>query len=146
MKRLTTLLLAVGMIVTANAQTSREEARKVVLGEKGGRENTSTRGRDVVLGGGNDSRTYPRSTKDAQINRINREYDAKIQSIRNNRTLSAAEKEKIIRDLERDRAREIREVNKSYEKSRKKDKQFKSNRGKHKGWTKGKGNKHKDRG
>ena len=165
MKKIITLLIAAGAFVAVNAQTSKEEARRVVLGgSKDGSGNTSTKGRDVILGGGNNdnenSRTYPNSypnngSREVQIDQVNREYDSKIYSIRNNGTLTQAEKDRMIRQLEKDRAKKIKAINsdKSYGKKSKKyddnDDRYKrkGNNGKHKGWTKGKGNqkKNKDR-
>ncbi|MGZ5189815.1 MAG: DUF1542 domain-containing protein [Flavisolibacter sp.] len=168
MKKILTLLIAAGAFVAVNAQTSKEEARKVVLGGgKNGDGNTSTRNRDVILGGGNNgsenSRTYPNSypnsgSRQAQIDQVNREYESKINSIRNNGTLTQDEKQRMIRQLEKDRAKKIKAINSnnSYGKKSKKyhdddddDDRYKKkgNNGKHKGWTKGKGNqkKYKDR-
>lgn len=167
MKKILTLLMATGSFIAVNAQTSKEEARRVVLGEsKKGDGNTSTKNRDVILGGGNNEnenrRTYPNSypnsgSRQAEIDQVNRQYDSKIYSIRNNGTLTQEEKERMIRQLEKDRAKKIKAINsdKNYGKKSKKydddddDDSYKKkgNNGKHKGWTKGKGNqkKNKDR-
>jgi len=149
MKKIITLLFAVGAFASVNAQTTREEARKVILGEgKTKTDNpTSTRGRDVILGGGSeDNRTYPTSSsRQAQIDQVNRDYDAKIFSIRRNSSLSEAEKERIIRDLENERARKIARINKDYDGDGNYKKEKKDN-GKHLGWEKGKGNPHKNGG
>lgn len=168
MKKLITLLLATGAVVAVNAQTSRDEARGIILGqEKGGNNNSTSRnGRDIVLGGGNE-RTYPNSypnnypsgSRQTEIDRVNREYDAKIWSIRNNNTLSSDEKARMIRQLEQNRASRIRQIdqNNSYgygKKGKKYDDDDddygkgsgKSNNGKHLGWEKGKGNPHKNGG
>ena len=166
MKKMITLLLAVGAFVAVQAQTSKEEARRVILGQpKSGNKTdggTSTQGRDVILGGGNNQSTYPNSypgnypsgSREAQIDQVNREYDAKIYSIRNNNTLSQSEKERIIRQLEAERARKIRQINNSYDgRDRDDDDDYKgkknkakSNNGKHLGWEKGVGNPHKNGG
>ena len=119
----------------------------------------------MILGG--DNRTvygetdprYPQrypstaSSREQRIYDINREYDAKIASIRNNPRLSRSEKERIIRQLEADRRQRIDAVNGSYQgKDRrndkdedcKKSKKAKGNNGNHYGWEKGKGNPHKE--
>lgn len=157
MKRILTLLIALGVFGAVSAQTSKEEARRIILGQgKNGGGNTSERSRDIILGGGdndnNNRRTYPNSypSSNSRVDQINREYDAKIYSIRNNPNLSQAEKERIIRQLENDRRRKINQVNDSRrdrddDRKYKKHKKYKSNNGKHKGWTKGKGNPHRDR-
>jgi hypothetical protein len=175
MKKIVTLLITAAAFSSSFAQSSEmEEAKRIVLGERKDSRSTSpsTDPRDVVLG--RDERRvydrkdtrYPTSTSSrSRTEQINREYDAKIRSIRNNPNLSAAEKERIIRDLNNDRARRLRQVNgdnRRYEdrnyKDRKydrrddddddkkyKNKKAKGNNGNHYGWQKGKGNPHKNR-
>jgi hypothetical protein len=152
MKKMLTLMIAAVSFVAVHAQTSKDEARKVILGQPkdNGAGTPSQQGRDIILGGGNNTgnnpnypnnpnSNYPYGSRQAQIDQVNREYDAKVYSIRNNGTLTAAEKERMIRQLEKDREAKIRRIN-SYGK-----KDEKHDNGKHKGWTKGKGNagKHK---
>ena len=143
MKKIITLFTAIAAFVAVHAQTSRDEARKVVLGQEKNKGTSSQEGRDIILGGGNrnDYPTYPGSyptSRQSQIDQVNREYDAKVWSIRNNRTLSQVEKDRMIRQLEEDRARRIRELNQSNGYGKKK-----GDNGKHLGWEKGKGNPHK---
>src|SRR6476620_10497085 len=115
MKKIVTLLFCVGAVTAAFAQTSEQDkARRVIL--SGGGADTKTdkdtrNSRDVILGGdrsiydekGTNTNypypgTYPTSgSRQAQIDQVNRDYDAKIRSIRNNSRLSNAEKERIIR-------------------------------------------------
>jgi Ni/Co efflux regulator RcnB len=152
MKKFLTLLIAVSAFAGAEAQSNKiEEAKRIILnGENGGNNND----RDIYEDRRVESRDYPYgSSRDAEVNRVNREYDAKIQSIRNNPYLSSSEKERAIRQLENDRARRIRQIegndDRRYDDRRdndddyKKDKKNKSNNGKHKGWTQGKGNQKK---
>ena len=160
MKKIITLLIAAFAFVAVHAQTSKEEARRVILGQpkKSDGSGTSSRNeRDVILG--------DNGTKQAQIDQVNREYNAKIAAIRNNPGLSQAEKERMIRQLESERTRKIREINGSYgtsgtrnkrydgddddnykNKKDKKNKKYKKDNGKHLGWEKGKGNPHKGKG
>ena len=164
MKKILTLLIAAGAVVAVNAQTSRDEARRIILGDgsNSGGKNSSTKGRDVILGGGgsgNDTRTYPNSypgtnSRQSQIDQINREYDAKIYSIRANSHLSEAEKERAIRQLENDRKQRIREINQYSNSNSNRYKNGKNHgscdddrhdNGKHKGWTNGKGNQKKNK-
>lgn len=160
MKKILTLLLAAGAFLTLHAQ-SREETRRVILGSPKDNGNYGDRDRDVILGGNNNSR-YPSTNRSYdnrqyQIDQINREYNAKIQSIRNNRYLSSQEKSRAIRQLEQDRQRRINDINRQYSTSnRRYDNDRYDNRnynrnerhdnGKHKGWYKGKGNPHKNGG
>ena len=171
MKQLVTLALSFLIIGTGFAQTQaeREEARRIILGQQKGSTPGSKESRDVILGGDNrriyDER-YPEnhpngsSSRSAEIERVNREYDSKIQSIRYNNSLSADEKERIIRQLESDRRKRINAINKYYNEDRKRNKKYnddddddddngrkyKGNNGKHLGWEKGKGNQKKRRG
>lgn len=97
---------------------------------------------------------YPTAgSREAEISEINRRYDAKIQAVRANPLLSAEEKERRIRDLEYERAQQVRQVNNRYygnnsgskNKNKTQGKAFnkKDNPGKHLGWEKGKGNPHR---
>jgi len=155
MKKLSTLLIAVIAFVSVQAQTSKDEARKVILGQEKGSSSTSRNDRDIILGGGNETNypdSYPNNNPNgsgqARVDQVNREYDVKIRSIQNNRTLTQAEKDRMIRQLEKDRARRIRQINQNDEDGYgKKGKYYeKSNNGKHLGWEKGKGNPHKNGG
>src|SRR5215203_839470 len=155
MKQLITLLIAAAAFVSVHAQSSKDEARKVILGQEKGGSSTSRNDRDIILGGGNETNypnsypnNYPNGSRQAEVDQVNREYDAKIRSIQNNRTLSQAEKDRMIRQLEQDRASRIRRINQNEDYSYgKKGKDYeKSNNGKHLGWEKGKGNPHKNGG
>ena len=167
MKKVFTLILSFSIVGLAMAQNSRiEEARRVIKGERSG---TQTREDGRVYRNGD--ATYPSGSREARIDEINREYNGKIQAIRNNKWMSAAEKERRIRILEDERTRRIREVNAEYgydnntkknrryderrngdddddryEKNKNKKNKNKGNNGKHLGWEKGKGNPHKGRG
>lgn len=173
MKKIVTLFFCVGAVTVAFAQTSEQEKAKEVILSGGGatsKTDKDTRNsRDILLGGdrrvydGKGSTSYPypgtypsRGSHASQIDQVNRDYDAKIRSIRNNSRLSNAEKERIIRDLNNDRARVIRQINGRYDdrKDRRhddnddhdhKDKKHKGNNGNHYGWEKGKGNPYKNR-
>lgn len=149
MKKILTLSLAAFAFLGLHAQTSKDEARKVVLGSpkkpasNGSPSTSSSEGREVVLGGGtDDSRTRPAGgpiasgTCATRISQVNRDYNAKIASIRANPTLTQQEKERMIRQLEKDRAKKLKEIDKQC--GCKPDKA--KDHGKHKGWTKGKGN------
>ena len=159
MKRILTLLIGLGAISATYAQTPQEEARRVILnGGKDKKTDRDTRNsRDVVIGGDRDIYgNYPAGSREAEIDRINRDYDARIESVRNDRRLSNEEKERAIRQLNNERARAIRQVNNERRDRReddndrdreyKKDKKYKSNNGNHYGWEKGKGNPHRNGG
>jgi hypothetical protein len=173
MKKLFTLLFALGAVATSFAQT-RDEAKDIILGKKKDQSGTNKpvenkpndKPGDIIFGkkeGSDDERTYPTSSEQqVRIDQVNREYDAKIQSIRNNPTLTEEEKARAIAQLNKDRARKIREIrgeNRTSDKNRKghdRDEddddngkvrsKNKGNNGNHYGWEKGKGNPHKNGG
>lgn len=155
MKKLITLLFVFALISSLHAQTSREEARRVILGGENTR--TDKNGRVIYDRNGNN---YPNSSRQAEIDRVNRDYDAKIYSVRNNPNLSRAEKDRIIRQLEQERQQRIREINNRYggtygrnerndrhgrydDDYKKKNKGYKKDNGRHLGWEIGRGNPHR---
>ena len=156
MKKFITLFTAAFLVAGfANAQTG-EDARDVILGKKKKTEQGQQDPRDVLGKRKSDDdrdARYPSGSREAETDRINREYDYKIQTIRNNNALSAEEKRRMIDYLNKEREKELRKVRKDDKKyddddrddRTKNDQEFKSNRGKHKGWQKGKGNKHRNR-
>lgn len=166
MKRISTLLLFIILFSTAIAQTDaeREEAKRMILGErKGAAYPKSGNDRDVILGRdnrtvyGGTNRRYPKrypttygTSRERRLYEINREYDAKIYSIPWNRTLSSYEKDRIIRQLESERRRKLDQLNDSYygKDSRynnddcNDNKKYKKKTGNHYGWRNGKHNPH----
>ena len=155
MKQILTLLLAVGFFTVAQAQTSRDEARRVILGGSSGSGTNGSNGRDVILGGGNNGESYPypgtyptSGSRESRIDQINRDYDKKIQSIRNNPYLNNEEKQRMIRQLEKDRQSRIRQLG-NYGDRDYNDDRYNNNRkdnGKHKGWYKKEKNKNWKKG
>jgi hypothetical protein len=156
MKQILTLFICVSVFGLVQAQTPHEEARRIIRGENRNDRENSANDRNIILGGDRrvyDEREsrYPNSTREQSVYQVNREYDAKVQSIRNDRYLSAAEKERAIRQLNNDRAKKIREINNRYEDRRyengshrdEDDRYQRSNNGKHKGWKKRKDNQKK---
>ena len=114
MKRILTLLFAVGVITTVQAQTSRSYP------------NDRSAGRDVILGDRNDGigrddryegryennnrYSFSARERDKQIDRINRNYDKRIRQVERDRRLRSSERSYQIRRLEDQRRQEIREV------------------------------------
>lgn len=113
MKKILTLLIAVGAVTLAQAQSSRSypDGRY----EK----------RDVILGGQNDrydrnAGTYETNTRytysmsanerDRQIERIDREYDRRIRRVERDRWMRSYEKQSQIRQLEYQKRDEVRLV------------------------------------
>ncbi|HZH36882.1 MAG TPA: hypothetical protein VEX65_06395 [Flavisolibacter sp.] len=139
MKKILTLLIAAGAFATVHAQ-SREENRRVVLGERRDNGNNDNRNdRDVILNRGGNNGQYPGGNtgdRQSQVDQVNREYDNKIYSIRNNPHLNEAEKQRTIRQLENDRQRRIDEINRDYNNNDNRDRYDRKDNGKHKGWYK----------
>lgn len=113
MKKIFTLLVAVGFITAINAQTGSRD-----------RDNRDTRdqqtdqrgnGKGVVVNDGrydNDDRynntgSYNGNIK-MQIAQVNRKYDFKIQKVKNDHFMRRNEKMRVIRSLEAQRQQEIR--------------------------------------
>lgn len=140
MKTILTLLMATITFVGINAQ-SREEARRVILGDRKGNETYDRRNDDVVWNG-NNSRypTYPNgdyeSERENRIYQINREYNATIYSVRHNRYLSNRDKEHTIRQLEKDRQKKIKKVNSEFDRAHDRYESNRHDNGKHRGWFK----------
>ena len=118
MKKIFTLLVAVGFLTAVNAQT----------GSRDNRDNRDTRdkqqndqwgnnnNRDVVVNDGrynNDDRfdnnygSYGGNIR-MQIAQVNRKYDFRIERVRNNFYIRRYEKMRMIRSLEEQRQQEIR--------------------------------------
>ena len=92
MKKIFTLLFAVGTISIASAQSRGFDHAKQNSG-------------------------YSVNGKQSTVQQINREYDYKIAAVRMNRRLNAREKSKQIRSLENQRGQEIARVQFSFGKS-----------------------------
>jgi len=115
MKKIFTLLIAVGFITAINAQTgSRDrdsrDSRDQQTDQRGNKSN------DVVVNDGrydNDDRysnnagSYNGNIR-MQIAQVNRKYDFKIQKVKNNYFMRRNEKMRVIRSLETQRQQEIR--------------------------------------
>jgi hypothetical protein len=155
MKKILTILLVAGAFVSVQAQ-SKEDARRVILGGSNGSTNDrnypSTGGRDVILGGGNNDRSYPSNpnsypsgNSSYEVDQVNRAYDEKIQSIRNNGYLSYEEKQRAIRQLEKDRQKRLQQINSQYNNGYERNDDRRDN-GKHKGWNKKNKNKNWKKG
>lgn len=136
MKKFITLLLGAATFTGAFAQSkTTDEARRIILGDN--RDVAVHRDKKPVY----DNREYYPAADKKSVDKINREYDEKIKSIRKNKKLSNAEKDRIIRDLESQRRRAIQDNNRHYD-----DRKYKNNKhnnGKHIGWEKDKGNPHR---
>lgn len=106
MKKLLTLLVAVGTFTFAQAQHS------------GAYPNDRNRDRDVILGSQNnrvynDSRnaySFNERDRDREIDRINKDYDKQVRKVEKDRRMRSYDKDYAIRRLETQRREEIRQV------------------------------------
>ena len=113
MKKIFTLLVAVGFITAINAQTgSRDRDNRDTRDQQ-----TDQRGnnRDVVVNDGrydNDDRYNNTGSYNGnirmQVAQVNRKYDFKIQKVKNDHFIRRNEKMRMIRSLEAQRQQEIR--------------------------------------
>src|SRR6476469_10825458 len=144
MKKILTLFVALLAITSVFAQ--RDESRRVILGD------------DRTVYGGNNHypqqypQTYPTTSREQRIYEINREYDARINSVRYDRRFSRRERERAIRSLELERRQRIAAINDYYSNRNRrydndrddwKDNSHHGNNGNHYGWGRGKGNPHR---
>jgi hypothetical protein len=117
MKKIFTLLFAVGFLTAVNAQPGSRDNRQYNQGndQPNGQWDKSN-GRDVAANNdryGNDDRydkgygSYGRD-REMQLDRINRKYDFKIQQVRNDFFMRRYEKRRVISSLEEQRQQEIR--------------------------------------
>ena len=98
MKKLFVLMIALGALATANAQSRRD----VGMNDRNTVFNDKRPGTDIRYENNNEWRR-----KEA-IEKINREFDYKIVSVRRSRYLSNRERNRQIQMLERERAQKIR--------------------------------------
>jgi hypothetical protein len=108
MKKLFALVIALGAMTSIFAQRGydrREDSRDVILGQQN---------RPVYNNNRSNDGYYNSRERDELIERINRNYHWKIQSVRNDRYLRNGEKKREIRLLENERDAKIREVVERY--------------------------------
>lgn len=119
MKKIFTILLAVGTVTFASAQSGPHDG-KWSNNDKGS-------SRDIVLGNHNtdeyksnsfDYGSFSSRDEDEQIQRINREFDQKINAVKWDRHMRSREKARQIQMLERQRDEQIRQVQIHYSDSR----------------------------
>lgn len=153
MKKIITLLITFGAFAVSFAQSRTiDKAKEVITKEP--RTTTGTYPNDKKNDDDHASRYPTSSSRDAEINDINRHYESKMDAVRKNPLLSSDQKEKRIRELEYERAQKVREINRRYygndgkNKGNGKNKAYrkKDNSGKHLGWEKGRGNPHRTGG
>lgn len=130
MKKLATLLFALGIFSASFAQSrdgrySQPDPKSVILGQSNdGRYGSDDRRYDdrrydnSNTGYNNDRNRNLESERAAQVQRLNREFDYRIQAVRNNRRLKNKEQSRQIRSLEAQRADEIRQLNNRFAQTR----------------------------
>jgi len=109
MKKVFALVFALGAMTAVFAQGGydrRDESRDVILGQPNRTVYDNNHGYNNGYSNTRD--------RDAQIDRINREYGWRIESVERDRYLRRAEKKRQIRYLENERDARIREVMESY--------------------------------
>lgn len=102
-------MFALGAMTTVFAQggyAHRNESRDVILGQQNRNVYNNDRGHNNGY--------YSIQERDAQIQRIRREYNRKIESVQHDRYLRKAEKKRQVRFLENERDARIREVMQNY--------------------------------
>lgn len=116
MKKILTLLIAVGAITVAQAQTSRSypndraASRDVILGDRNDRNDRNDRYDGRYENNSRYAYSFSARERDKQIDRINRDYDKRIRQLERDRRMRSSEKSYQVRQLEAQRRNEIRQV------------------------------------
>ena len=131
MKKIFTLLVAVGFLTAMNAQTGSRDSRDKQQNDQ----RVSNSGKGVVVNDGrydNDDRfdnnagSYNGNIR-MQIAQVNRKYDFKIQKVKNDYFMRRHEKMRVIRSLEAQRQKEIRMLTARNKKKGQHDRGYDSN-------------------
>jgi len=115
MKKIFTLLVAVGFITAINAQSGSRDRDNRDTRDQQTDQRVNNNNRDVNVGDGrydNDDRYNNTGSYNGnirmQIAQVNRKYDFKIQKVKNDYFMRRNEKMRVIRSLEAQRQQEIR--------------------------------------
>ena len=115
MKKIFTLLVAVGFITAINAQTGSRDRDNRDTRDQQTDQRVNNNNKDANAGDGrydNDDRYNNTGSYNGNIKRqtaqVNRKYDFKIQKVRNDHFMRRNEKMRVIRSLEAQRQQEIR--------------------------------------
>lgn len=105
MKKVFALVFALGTITAVFAQGGygRDESRTVIIGQP-----------NRTVYDHNNNGNYYGMDRQAQIDRINQEYNWRIQQVEHDRYLRRSERKRQVRFLENERDQRIREVMRSY--------------------------------
>jgi hypothetical protein len=108
MKKLLSFVFLLCLAGAAMAQSSRQQSRDVILGQ---------RNDHVYNNSGNYDRPMTTRERDEQIRRINREYDWRIERVRRDYSLRNGQKNRQARQLEKQRKDAIRELRERFARS-----------------------------
>ncbi|MGB8194265.1 MAG: hypothetical protein WCF67_20200 [Chitinophagaceae bacterium] len=114
MKRLFVLLIAAGSFTFASAQSLSKSAHPSYDDSKYGKVESVSNDRGYG--------SFSAKERDREIKKINREFDARIASVRRSRHMRSSEKSREIRILENQRDQQIRMVNMRFTNSNRNDK------------------------
>ena len=118
MKKIFTLMVAVGMVTFASAQQGQKtgsfkDTKKEIINSHTVQAPAFGKGKTS----GYETTSFSTKERDAQIQKINREYDQKIAAVKKNRHMRQQEKTKQVRSLENQRSQEIKQVQLRWEQS-----------------------------
>lgn len=109
MKRIFALMFSFGMVTVLFAQSGRGESRDVILGQDDRSVKDRTLyGNDRHYGHNDDY--FSARERDQMIDKIRRDYNWKIESVKHNRYMRNGEKRREIRFLENERDAKIRAI------------------------------------
>lgn len=116
MKKILTLFIALGAIISVQAQSSRSYpnddryGRDVILGDRNDRNDRYDRSNRPYESNGRYTYYMSADERDRSIDRIDREYDRRIRKVDRDRWIRPSEKSYQIRLLEDQKRAEIRQV------------------------------------
>jgi len=123
MKKLFTILLSFGVMTSVFAQAQdrdkHEDSKKfdAKYGQYEKQDNKSSHDVARTNEHGYDNTYASNRERDAQLQRINNEYDNRMMSVKSNRRMHASEKSRQLKMLESERAAKIKKVNMDFSKS-----------------------------
>ena len=118
MKKIFTFLFAAATITVASAQSSIQKDRAFKEREIQTRNISRNKTYQSNSGGNDHGRSlFSFKEKEAQLQKIHREFDHKIAAVKKNRRLNAREKSALVHKLQIQRRQEISQVQSRYEKA-----------------------------
>lgn len=115
MKKLLSIVFLLSLTGAAMAQSSRQQSRDVILGQRNDRVYSNSRDYDYRM---------TARERDEQIQRINREYNWRIERVKRDYTLRNGQKNRQVRQLEKEKKEAIQDVRERFARSQHNDRRY----------------------